>query len=105
MENKVNNFPFPQHRENYASLNGLRAFAALGIVLMHVQANMAIKPSVNYLTSNIIGNMACLTLLFMMVSAFSMCCGYYDRVRIGAITPQAFYSKRYHRACLFLLLW
>ena len=27
MENKVNNFPFPQHRENYASLNGLRAFA------------------------------------------------------------------------------
>ena len=55
MEHIVNNFPSPQHRENYASLNGLRAFAALGIVLMHVQANMAIKPSVNYLTSNIIG--------------------------------------------------
>lgn len=104
MENKVNNFPFPQHRENYASLNRLRAFAALGIVLMHVQANMAIKPSVNYLTSNIIGNMACLTLLFMMVSAFSMCCGYYDRVRIGAITPQAFYSKRYHRAWPFFAI-
>lgn len=70
---------------------------------MHVQANMSIKPSANYLTSTI-ANMACLTLLFMMVSAFSMCCGYYDRVRTGAITPQEFYSKRYHRAWPFFAM-
>lgn len=71
---------------------------------MHVQANLSVKPSANYLTSNIIANMACLTLLFMMVSAFSMCCGYYDRVRTGAITPQTFYSKRYHRAWPFFAI-
>lgn len=37
-------------RENYSSLDGLRAYAAVGIVLMHVQANLMIKPSDNILT-------------------------------------------------------
>ena len=30
-------------RENYSSLDGLRAYAAVGIVLMHVRANLMIK--------------------------------------------------------------
>lgn len=34
-------------RENYSSLDGLRAYAAIGIVLMHVWANFMIKPSDN----------------------------------------------------------
>lgn len=29
-------------RENYSSLDGLRAYAAVGIVLMHVLANLMI---------------------------------------------------------------
>lgn len=41
-------------RENYSSLDGLRAYAAVGIVLMHVQANLMIKPSDNILTGNVI---------------------------------------------------
>ena len=41
-------------RENYSSLDGLRAYAAIGIVLMHVQANLMIKPSDNVLTCNVI---------------------------------------------------
>lgn len=41
-------------RENYSSLDGLRAYAAVGIVLMHVLANLMIKPSDNILTCNII---------------------------------------------------
>ena len=40
-------------RENYSSLDGLRAYAA-GIVLMHVQTNLMIKPSDNILTCNVI---------------------------------------------------
>ena len=39
-------------RENYSSLDGLRAYAAVGIVLMHAQANLMIKPSDNILTGN-----------------------------------------------------
>ena len=41
-------------RENYSSLDGLRAYAAVGIVLMHVLANLMIKPSDNILTCNVI---------------------------------------------------
>ena len=41
-------------RENYSSLDGLRAYAAVGIVLMHVLANLVVKPSDNILTCNVI---------------------------------------------------
>lgn len=46
-KNKVN-------AERYASLDGLRAYAALGIVLMHVLSNISVKPSANYLTGELI---------------------------------------------------
>ena len=34
-----------ESRENYSSCDGLRAYAAVGIVLMHVQANLMIITS------------------------------------------------------------
>ena len=91
-------------RENYSSLDGLRAYAAVGIVLMHVMANMATKPSDNFLTSEVIPWFTNFTLLFMIISAFSMCCGYYERVKTGAITPAKFYAKRYHRTWPFFAM-
>ena len=96
--------PISNQRENYSSLDGLRAYAAIGIVLMHVQANMAIKPSVNVLTCEVIPWFTNFTLLFMIISAFSMCCGYYERVKSGAITPAKFYAKRYHRTWPFFAM-
>ena len=71
---------------------------------MHVQANMAIKPSVNVLTSDVIPWFTNFTLLFMIISAFSMCCGYYERVKTGTITPAKFYAKRYHRTWPFFAM-
>ena len=71
---------------------------------MHVQANLAIKPSVNTLTSEVIPWFTNFTLLFMIISAFSMCCGYYERVKTGAITPAKFYAKRYHRTWPFFAM-
>ena len=71
---------------------------------MHVQANLGIKPSVNILTCNVIPWFTNFTLLFMIISAFSMCCGYYERVKSGAITPAKFYAKRYHRAWPFFAM-
>ena len=91
-------------RENYTSLDGLRAYAAIGIVMMHVQANIAVKPSVNVLTEKVIPWFADFTLLFMVISAFSMCCGYYERVKNGEITPAKFYAKRYHRTWPFFAM-
>ena len=71
---------------------------------MHVQANLMIKPSDNILTGNVIPWFTNFTLLFMIISAFSMCCGYYERVKSGAITPAKFYSKRYHRIWPFFAM-
>lgn len=96
--------PESLNRVNYSSLNGLRAYAAVGIVMMHVQANMAIKPSANVLTERVIPWFTDFTLLFMVISAFSMCCGYYERIKTGAITPAKFYSKRYSRIWPFFAL-
>ena len=38
-----------------------------------------------------------LTFLFMMLSAFSMCCGYYERMINGTISLSTFYKKRYQK--------
>lgn len=93
-KNKVN-------AERYASLDGLRAYAALGIVLMHVLSNISVKPSANYLTGELIPFFTDFTLLFMIVSGFSLCCGYYRRIKDGTITPANFYKRRYARILPF----
>lgn len=71
---------------------------------MHVQANLMIKPSDNIMTCVVIPWFTNFTLLFMIISAFSMCCGYYERVKSGAITPAKFYAKRYHRTWPFFAM-
>lgn len=88
----------------YLSINGLRAYAALGIVAMHVQSNISVKPTECLMTKGIIGTMGELVLLFMMVSAFGMCCGYYERVKAGHMRPSDFYKKRYIRVLPFFAM-
>lgn len=90
--------------ERYTSLDGLRTFAALGIVVMHVLSNIGVKPSENLLTERIIPFFTQFTLMFMMVSAFSMCCGYYYRFKNNQISLDNFYRKRYVRILPFFAL-
>ncbi len=71
---------------------------------MHVLANTSVKPTECLITKNIISPMAELVLLFMMVSAFGMCCGYYERVKAGRMRPSDFYGKRYGRILPFFAL-
>ena len=97
----MKNITPPSSSERYGALDGLRAYAAIGIVLMHVLSNIGVKPSENYMTETLIPWFTDFTLMFMVVSGFSLCCGYYDRVKTGAITPNAFYKKRYMRILPF----
>lgn len=88
-------------RERFESLDGLRAIAAFGIVIMHVQANMTDRPILGYVTSTIISSLSMLILLFMILSSFSMCCGYYEKIKNRQITPNEFYTKRVKRILPF----
>lgn len=90
--------------ERYNALDGVRGYAAIGIVMMHVLANIGTKPSVNFYTSKLIPWFTNFTLLFMVISAFSMCCGYYDKIKTGTMTPAKFYSKRYSRTWPFFAM-
>lgn len=97
-------FTPPENRNRYPAIDGLRAYSAIGIVLMHVLANLPARPTDNFLTATLIPWCTDLTLLFMVVSGFSMCCGYYDRIKSGSITPDEFYRRRYGRILPFFAL-
>lgn len=92
------------NKERYDSLDGLRTFAALGIVVMHVLSNIVVKPSGSLLTERVIPFFSQFTLMFMLISAFSMCCGYYYRFRNNQISLDDFYRKRYVRILPFFAL-
>ena len=82
----------------YKSIDGLRAYSALAIIMVHVYANL------QYNFNSIIFNNAItnsLIFLFMMISGFGMCCGYYEKVKNKEISPNEFYTKRYKKALPF----
>lgn len=82
----------------------MRAYAMIGIVMMHVLTNIQIKPTANYLTETIIPYFTNFVFLFMIISAFGVSCGYYERIKTSQITPNAFYSKRYKRVLPFFAI-
>lgn len=89
--------PPRQLREQYYSLNGLRAYSAIGIALMHILSNIR-NGKLTYESLNVlIGSFTNFVFLFFIISAFGMCCGYYERIKIGGITVNDFYKKRYKR--------
>ncbi|MCH5328350.1 MAG: acyltransferase [Coprobacter sp.] len=90
-------------RERYGALDGLRTLACVGIVLMHVLENCTVKPTENWLV-RVIAYSGNFVLLFMMVSAFSVSCGYFKGIREGSVLPRDFYGKRYSRVLPFFAL-
>lgn len=92
-----------EKRERYDGLDGLRTYAILGIVLMHVRANGGYNID-GFVYNSLITSFTNFVFLFMMVSAFGMCCGYYERIRNGSISVDTFYSKRYEKIWPFFAL-
>lgn len=85
-----------REKERFTSIDGLRAFSAIGILMMHVrmEGNYNIDGA---LFNKIIPSFTHLTLLFMMISGFCMCCGYYEKIKENKISITEFYSRRYQR--------
>lgn len=72
----------------YNSFDGLRAIGAFGIAMMHYMANMR-KADVVFLEESsilykdVIPFFTMFVFLFFLLSAFSMCCGYYHNFASG----------------------
>ena len=88
----------------YESLDAIRAFAAIGIVLMHVLGHVPIKTTSNFLTTSLIPFFCDFVLMFMIISAFSLSCGYYLRIKQGNISINEFYKRRYLRILPFFAI-
>lgn len=80
--------------ERYEGIDGLKAYAIIGIALMHVLANGEYGIG-GFVFERLIPSFTNLVFLFMMVSGFGMCCGYYQKIVDQKISIEDFYKKRY----------
>ena len=81
-------------KKHYGAIDGLRAIAAIGIVMMHMRANSNYEIS-GYVYNKIIPSFTNFVFLFMVISAFGMCCGYYEKILKNEISLEKFYTKRF----------
>ena len=82
------------NRTRYEGIDGLKAYAIIGIALMHVLANGEYGIG-GFVFERLIPSFTNLVFLFMMVSGFGMCCGYYQKIVDQKISVEDFYKKRY----------
>lgn len=80
--------------DRYEGIDGLKAYAIIGIALMHVLANGEYRIG-GFVFERLIPSFTNLVFLFMMVSGFGMCCGYYQKIVDQKISVEDFYKKRY----------
>ena len=81
-------------QKRYEAIDGLRTFSCLGIVAMHVLGNGE-YPLGGWLFNKFIPSLTNLVFLFMTISAFGMCCGYFEKCVKRELDVNMFYSKRY----------
>lgn len=80
--------------DRYEGIDGLKAYAIIGIALMHVLANGEYGIG-GFVFERLIPSFTNFVFLFMMVSGFGMCCGYYQKIVDQKISVEDFYKKRY----------
>ena len=84
----------------YDGLDGLRAIGALGILMMHVLASGDFGLG-GYFFETFMPYLGDLVFPFMVISGFSLCCGYYERMVNRTVSLEAFYTKRFTRVWPF----
>ena len=82
--------------DRYEGIDGLKAYAIIGIALMHVLANGEYRMG-GFVFERMIPSFTNLVFLFMIVSGFGMCCGYYQKFKDQKISVVDFYKKRYNK--------
>ena len=89
--------------KRYQGISGLKGIAILLIVLLHVGVNGNYNIN-DYINQNTISQLGIMVQLFFMVSAFGMCCGYYNKIKNNEISLNEFYGKRYRKIWPFFML-
>lgn len=92
-----------QTNSHYGALDGLRAYSAIGVAMMHILINGQYKVS-GFVFDTFIKSLGNLVFLFMMISAFSMCCGYYSKILNCEISIEKFYGRRYQKMWPFFAI-
>ena len=87
----------------YYGIDYLRTIACIGIAMMHIKANTDYNIS-GWVYDSFISSLTDFVYLFMAISAFGMCCGYYDKVMSGKVNWTEFYKKRYIKILPFFAL-
>lgn len=87
-------------REFYGAIDGLRTIACIGIVMMHMASNNSYEIS-GFFYNSVIPSFTNFVFLFMTVSAFGMCCGYYEKIMNNRISFSDFYGKRFKKIIPF----
>ncbi len=100
MNDSMANTNTPTMTKRYEALDGIRALSFLGIAAMHVFGNAGYKTGVPGL-STFIPSLTNLVFLFMTISGFGMCCGYYNKIMDRKIDIVDFYKKRYKKILPF----
>lgn len=83
-------------KERYEGIDGLKTYAIIGIALMHILSNGNYELG-GFVFERLIPSFTNLVFLFMMVSGFGMCCGYYQKIKDKQISVGDFYAKRYSK--------
>lgn len=93
-------------KKRYDAIDGLRTIAAISIVMMHMRANNAYVIS-GFIYNAVIPIFTNFTFLFMVISAFSMCCGYYEKVFNNGFSASRFYAGRFQKTlpCFAILVF
>ncbi len=86
--------------KRYGAIDGLRMIGCIGIVMMHMATNNSYEIT-GYIYETVIPSFTNFVFLFMMVSAFGMCCGYYEKILNNSISFPHFYGKRFRKILPF----
>lgn len=90
-------------KKHYDSMDTLRTIACVGILMMHIATNNKYNIS-GFLYNDIIPSFTNFVFLFMAISAFGMCCGYYEKIQNNQISMSKFYEKRFAKVWPFFSL-
>ena len=89
--------------KKYNNIDALRTFGCLAIVAWHVKANLQFNLTEG-VAERVISSFDYLVYLFMIISGFGMCNGYYPKLKNGNYDLNKFYSRRYKKILPFFAI-